>query len=59
MRCEDIYRHVSGLALAAKCSQLLQIAWFLSSKLRVAGLNPAGVATQNTCAAGTNRAKIF
>jgi hypothetical protein len=32
------------LAVADSCNQLLQIAWFLPSKLKVAGSNPAGVA---------------
>jgi hypothetical protein len=45
--CDDNYRQISGLAIAANCRQLLQIAWFLSSKLKVAGSNPAGVTNEN------------
>ena len=44
--CEGIYRQIMDLGVAAKCRKLQQIAWFLSSKLRVAGSNPAGVANK-------------
>jgi hypothetical protein len=41
-----IYRQIRSLVVAVHCSPSLQIAWLLSSKLKVAGSNPAGVANK-------------